>query len=236
MKHFIIASFLLMGWTFYQLSDGADFRPPQAVIMAKAARAIQTAPAPAPRQQSVKATTLVASPAVVARARPDTSPVPAFLQVKSDPPVDPATAALTAEADINTAVRLGQIRTGFGRGLDLFSDENPIDQPLMLASLEQGAAGLIAAPLPESTSDTQPGPATWTPPPADIRADIREITGTRVNMRDGPGTIYPVISRLTIGHEVEVLGESGTGWLRLRILPENLTGWISASLISKAAP
>ena len=100
---------------------------------------------------------------------------------------------------------------------------------LMLASLEQGAAGLtVAVPVVENENPAEP--AASSPPPA----DIREITGTRVNMRDGPGTIYPVITRLTIGHEVEVLGESGTGWLRLRTMPEEQIGWISASLVSKA--
>ena len=48
--------------------------------------------------------------------------------------------------------------------------------------------------------------------------DIREISGTRVNMRDGPGTIYPIIGKATIGQKVEVLSESGTGWLRLRVI------------------
>ncbi len=53
-------------------------------------------------------------------------------------------------------------------------------------------------------------------------------------MRDGPGTIYPVVARLDIGHNVEVLGDSGTGWLRLRTLPEDQFGWISSSLVSPA--
>lgn len=64
-------------------------------------------------------------------------------------------------------------------------------------------------------------------------ADIREVTGTRVNMRDGPGTTYPVIGRATLGQKVEVLNDSGNGWLRLRTVSGQQTGWISASLISK---
>ena len=61
--------------------------------------------------------------------------------------------------------------------------------------------------------------------------DLREVAGTRVNMRDGPGTIYPVIARLHLGQEVEVLDDSGTGWLRLRTTEGRVTGWASKSLI-----
>ena len=59
------------------------------------------------------------------------------------------------------------------------------------------------------------------------------MAGTRVNMRDGPGTIYPVILRLRIGQQVEVLETSGTGWLRLRTVQGQQVGWVAASLISK---
>jgi uncharacterized protein YraI len=98
---------------------------------------------------------------------------------------------------------------------------------LVLASLEQGLAGLTSAePAPEPA----PEPVTVAVAPA----DIREITATRVNMRDGPGTTHPILARLSLGHEVEVLGDSGNGWLRLRTLPEQQSGWISASLVSKA--
>ncbi|WP_254429858.1 SH3 domain-containing protein [Ruegeria atlantica] len=109
-------------------------------------------------------------------------------------------------------------------GISVFDDQSA---SITLASLEDGVAGLrqtADAPLPE-TSD-----ATVIPEP---EKDIREISGTRVNMRDGPGTIYPIVGKATIGQKVEVLSESGTGWLRLRVLPAQQVGWISASLVRK---
>lgn len=98
-----------------------------------------------------------------------------------------------------------------------------------LASLEEGAAALRQV-APEPSTDQAENPV-----PAEPQKDIREISGTRVNMRDGPGTIYPVIGKAAIGQKVEVLSESGTGWLRLRVLPGQQVGWISASLVRKTS-
>ncbi|MBO9445347.1 SH3 domain-containing protein [Ruegeria sp. R14_0] len=105
-------------------------------------------------------------------------------------------------------------------GVSVFDDQSAT---ITLASLEDGVAGLRQVA-------EEPVEVEATPEPA---RDIREITGTRVNMRDGPGTIYPIIGKATIGQQVEVLSESGTGWLRLRVLPEQQVGWISASLVRK---
>ena len=228
MKRFILVSFAFLGWVFYELSGGADFQPRVAeTVPVAAARTASTAPAV--KSTPVNATTLVVSPAIAQVEPVPVTSAPAtaapFIPVPVPATIDVAQAA---EPDIETAAKLDQIRTSLSQGLSLFSDVDPIAQPLMLASLEQGAAGMSVAPAGD---DAAPEPVAVEPvaPPA----DIREITGTRVNMRDGPGTIYPVISRLTIGHAVEVLDDSGTGWLRLRTMPEKQIGWISASLVSK---
>ena len=109
-------------------------------------------------------------------------------------------------------------------GISVFEDQSA---NITLASLEDGVAGL------RQTTDIQPQESAQTELVPEIEKDIREISGTRVNMRDGPGTIYPIIGKASIGQQVEVLSESGTGWLRLRVLPEQQVGWISASLVRK---
>ncbi|MCA0930297.1 SH3 domain-containing protein [Ruegeria profundi] len=108
--------------------------------------------------------------------------------------------------------------------LTIFADQSA---NFTLASLEDGVAGLSQVTT-EVQSDVAEAPALPEP-----EKDIREISGTRVNMRDGPGTIYPIVGKATIGQKVEVLSESGTGWLRLRVLPQQQIGWISASLVRK---
>ena len=217
MKRFILVSFAFLALAFYELSGGADFQPRVGPAQPDSDPGV-AAITPSAKARPVKAATLVASPAIAPFQAGQTSP---------DPAPGPVDRVESADADIEAVAKLDQIRSSLNQGLSLFADSDPVAQPLMLASLEQGAAGMSTAPLADTTT---PEVVEMAPPPA----DIREITGTRVNMRDGPGTIYPVISRLTIGREVEVLGESGTGWLRLRIMPERQIGWISASLVSKA--
>jgi hypothetical protein len=110
--------------------------------------------------------------------------------------------------------------------LTVFDDQSA---NITLASLEDGVVGLTQV-TNEVQSDVVETPATPEP-----EKDMREISGTRVNMRDGPGTIYPIIGKATIGQQVEVLSESGTGWLRLRVLPQQQVGWVSASLVRKTS-
>lgn len=203
---FILSSFAILGLIFYELSGGADFQPrkPEAV---KAGHKAGSENAPQRRHAAAR----IAPPARITSTA--LIAAPAIRQASA-----PDTVSASGGAD------LGRVRTSLRQGLDMMPDQ-PAAATLTLASLNLGAAGLgvaAARPVVEPVAAYQP------PPP-----DLREVTGTRVNMRDGPGTTYPVVARLNIGHQVEVLSDSGTGWLRLRILPERHLGWISASLISK---
>jgi SH3-like domain-containing protein len=107
--------------------------------------------------------------------------------------------------------------------------------PTSLARYD-GTARLAALPLDTfdpaaaPTARAAPAPtedASDTPAP-----DIRTITASRVNMREGPGTQYGVLGRLTLGDEVEVLSDPGTGWVRLRPLAGGPEGWMADFLVS----
>lgn len=202
----VLVSFAVMALVFYELSGGSDFQPPERPEVTRTADSSRTEPAPRPAGRSISEPIRVAPATLVAQ--------PAVVQ-----------ATLTETATRAPSPELQQVRASLTRGLTLVSDQGPTDG-LSLASLELGASGLRPAASPGSDTTAAPTP----------KADLREITGTRVNMRDGPGTIYPIITRLNIGQSVEVLSESGTGWLRLRTIPGRQLGWISASLVSKRAP
>jgi Bacterial SH3 domain len=234
MKRLIIVSFAFLGWAFYLLSGGSEFTPPvdPGEQSAKTSRsgdpaALSNGEAPS-GAGPVQAVALVARPAIAPQSARRLSPVLTPAPPRDAPP-EPAIGPTVGQArDQAFAARdLDQVRSSLSQGLTLFPEASP-EREMTLASLAQGTAGLRETPVE--------------PPPPEVPAmviddpavDIREVVGTRVNMRDGPGTIYPVIARLSIGNEVEVLGESGTGWLRLRSLPERQIGWIAASLISKA--
>lgn len=64
--------------------------------------------------------------------------------------------------------------------------------------------------------------------------DLREVTGNRVNMRNGPGTSYSIVGRLERGDAVEVLSEPGNGWLKLRVSETGRIGWMADFLVSDA--
>ncbi|MEO9780008.1 MAG: SH3 domain-containing protein [Sedimentitalea sp.] len=210
----VLASFAVMALVFYELSGGSEFQPPERPQVAESPLkkdVVQT-----PRRVSIVAdkpvrtipTTLSDQPAVV----PAVADEPEIIETRAPSP------------------ELQQVRASLSQGLTLVTDGAQAAD-LSLASLELGATGL------RTTTGTETDTVDGTPRQADLfasqEADIREITGTRVNMRDGPGTIYPIIARLNIGQSVEVLSESGTGWLRLRTMPGQQLGWISASLVSK---
>ena len=60
----------------------------------------------------------------------------------------------------------------------------------------------------------------------------RVVTGSRVNMRRGPGTDHDVVGSLLRGAEVEVLDENETGWVKLRTLEGSNIGWMSGKFLT----
>lgn len=206
MTRLILVTFAALGWTFYVMSGGPDFEPRG--IRAEQSERVAVAPKPAPKP-------VVEAPVEQLVTRVALQP--------SDivPPQTPVEPVLGEE---ETKALLSQVAAGLRANPSLFDDQSVT---LTLASLEQGVAG-----LQQVVTDVEPEPAAI-PASPEPEKDIREISGTRVNMRDGPGTIYPIIGKAVIGQKVEVLSESGTGWLRLRVVPTQQIGWISASLVRK---
>ena len=103
-----------------------------------------------------------------------------------------------------------------------------------------GAAAIGSLLLPGLMGQSAaPVDATLTRPVDRIVApelDIRYVNASRVNMRQGPGTNYSILSRLLSDDKVTVLEDSGTGWLRLKVDKTGRVGWIAASLLTKKAP
>jgi uncharacterized protein YgiM (DUF1202 family) len=71
-------------------------------------------------------------------------------------------------------------------------------------------------------------------PASETPVDLRLVSGNNVNMRNGPGTSYSVVGRLTRGEEVEVLSDPGNGWLKLRVAETGNVGWMADFLVSAA--
>jgi len=217
MSRFVMVSFLFMGWAFYEVSGGADFEPPQrpdTVVIAKA---------PLVSTYQVTAASLVTKPVIQPIQQPVDQPLRTDAARSDRPRADPELRSRVALAQIAT---LGE--SSFDYGLTETSPPTG-DASVQLASLSGGLTSLTGG---EIISDAAVAPIL----PLEPVIDLRHVTASRVNMRDGPGTLYPVVTKLSRNAAVEVLDDSGTGWLRLRVVDDAQIGWIAASLISQKRP
>lgn len=98
-----------------------------------------------------------------------------------------------------------------GAGLDsAFSFTEPV------APLEIAPEAIIAAPAP--------APA----------VELVRISGSRVNIRSGPGTENAVVITLDGGTVIEALSITDSGWIEIRLPDGGGIGWVSATLVEPA--
>lgn len=171
MGKFIIATFLILGWGFYELSGGADFEPE-----------------PWPGQVAsieVEALPDAAQTADVDVTRADTTTLNVAAITQTPASITPAT-----------------------------------EEPVVTEVVAEIAP--VIEPVVEEAAVTPAAPA----------IDLRAVAGTRVNMREGPGTNYGVIDTLTGGTQAEVIEVNADGWARIRLVGTNQTGWMAERLLN----
>lgn len=61
------------------------------------------------------------------------------------------------------------------------------------------------------------------------------VTGSRVNLRGGPGTSNSVIGQVTLGTEAEVLNDKD-GWYEIRLTDGSASGWIAGQFLNEKKP
>ena len=217
MNKFLLLSITAMFLVFYELSGGSDFEPLGS--FEAVAQNMDGSRAAAPRNRATDTQPLMAAnaaeaapvaTAAVATVPASPTPTPAKRVAPAAKPADPA---MVTRASAGTN--------------DLPSTSSDVLTPEMLAKIEQ--MSLSNLPRAKSFAATT---TTSAPEPAQS-ADIREVTGNRVNMRTGPGTNYAVVSTLSKGAEVEVIGSEGD-WVNLK-LPAGATGWMADWLVSASA-
>ncbi|MFK7753542.1 MAG: SH3 domain-containing protein [Sedimentitalea sp.] len=208
MKRFIVVTFLGLGWVFYEMSGGADFEP-------RRLAPVQHAEAPAVTRTETVRTEPVEQVERVAVTE---------LVVRPTAPERPA-ANPNRRAEI-AQERIGQLGAAAGGGLSLFPEGGARGEGLTLASLEDGASGLVEVP---TTTTVRP----VDPVVTSIEArDIRVVNASRVNLRAGPGTDHSVVTKLTRDARVEVLSDGGDGWVQLRVVASGREGWIADYLLA----
>lgn len=98
------------------------------------------------------------------------------------------------------------------------------------ARAEQDAAPLRGAVLAASLTTTEDA--------QDIRAETANfwyVTGTTVNLRQGPGTSNPVVGSVSLGTEAEVLSNQD-GWYQIRTADGSAAGWIFGQFLTDQNP
>ncbi len=73
------------------------------------------------------------------------------------------------------------------------------------------------------------------PAAAPPEIDYWYVTGTRVNLRGGPGTGSPVVGQVTFGAAAEVLA-SQDGWYQIRLAEGSASGWIFGKFLDTQRP
>ncbi len=62
-----------------------------------------------------------------------------------------------------------------------------------------------------------------------VYCGIRNTAGSNVNIRNGPGTNYPVIGTLPIGNTLLISGRTDTGWLQVTLNDQQ--GWVFSGVV-----
>ena len=214
LKRFMLLSFGFLAWAFYEMSGGADFEP-RSEQMARMNSS--------PEILAAEIETSV-EPLPVRAANVDTAPPPKDV----DNSVTRVSLNLTSLQDVlsetdasepdgitaDVTEDIGVPHNGdSGVPQNIGTLISSTDTPAIIPSLIDPNGGLTTA-LNEA------------------QGDIRIVTGSRVNVRGGPGTDYGVVTRLTEGAAVRVVLDNGDGWVKMQPLDGSPEGWMADFLLT----
>lgn len=202
MNKFILLTFGVLGFAWYELSGGSEFQAGQL----SQAPEVQVSPLNAAQAADASAQPEVETVAVVAASLVPSAPQPAKPAAVAQPETVLQTAAsVVAQPD------------------PVVASVAPVSQPATEAE----------TPVLLTTRSEVSAPVA-TPTQAQLRPDIRYVTGSRVNLREGPGTSFAVVGKLSDGDEVEVLKANDDGWLQVLTSDTGNIGWMADWLVTAA--
>ncbi len=222
MWRFILISFGVLGFAFYEASGGADYTP-----------------APGSLQVAMRDTPLFAAPLKPAPAEDDstqvaetelpTVQVPKSKRIKTHSSgIDLKNAANRSETHYVGLSGIGNDEQG-GFEISLASAATPLNGGNAMGQRPVETVGTFSAETLVQEVNRMPIEQALIAPQQP--ADIRSIAGSNANMRSGPGTDYAALDQLTQGTQVEVLDRRGA-WVELRNMQTGQTGWMADWLIT----
>jgi len=216
MKRFILLTFGFLGWAFYEMSGGADFQPASAQMAANADQMpaheneITTK---TPSNDTVKTAEVIPA---VATAPVDTTP-PGFESTAQADDAKRVSVTLTTAlngADTGAATDVSYVPVA--QNIAVNGANTPAIIPSLIVPNDSGAAIVDASAGTNLSSE----------------ADIRSVSGNRVNVRGGPGTEFQVVTKLGRGDSVEIIQDNGDGWVKMRPVDGGPEGWMADFLLS----
>lgn len=139
--------------------------------------------------------------------------------------------ARVAQVSRNTPIPTKTLRPTFTATLEkptLTPTPPPADNGAAQPAADQG--GAAAAPTAEPATPTAEPTAEPSPTPEPAAAAFT-VTSSSLNVRSGPGTLFPVIGRLTNGQNFPITGKNNDGsWWQFDY--NGQTGWVVGSNVA----
>ena len=205
MSKFVVASCFFLAWVFYELSGGRDFEPEEPARIAKY-RTLEAQRNAARQETMARHKAVMREKAEQRRAEAATAPAPTPEPAARQAPPTPA-----VMASLPTTTR-----------------RTPPEPPAPVVPTVPSLQTYMPEP-----NVTVPGLSALVSPDPTPPRDLRQVRAGRVNMRDGPGTSYPVTGKLAEGERAVVLQDPGHGWVQLKTVEGGAIGWVSARLLSQ---
>jgi len=222
MWRFIVISFAFLGFSFYELSGGSDYKPATNSIQVRGQLNNER---PKMRPAKVAVTKLAANGApfaeeTVTRSMTSLSDLDLSngqrFEIRLARVVSPAKTK-PAEVTQHVAKNRASVETS----------EATLPDHVAKAVASASLAGSVADSVDQATLASTSDPEVDLPD-----RDIRRVTGTVVNLRGGPGTKYDRIAKLRRNDEVTVLQDLGNGWIKLRVVQTGRVGWMADWLVT----
>jgi len=215
MKRFVLLTFGFLGWAFYEMSGGADFQPASARMAANADQMPAQENEITAETSNEPVETAKVIPAV-ATAPVDTTP-PGFESTAQAEDAERVSVTLTTAlntADTGAATDVSYVPVA--QNIAANGADTPAIIPSLIVPNDSGAA------IVEARAETN----------LSSEADIRSVSGNRVNVRGGPGTEFQVVTKLGRGDSVEIIQDNGDGWVKIRPVDGGPEGWMADFLLS----
>ncbi len=106
----------------------------------------------------------------------------------------------------------------------------PVAVMTPVASPEPVAEPAVAEAVAEVMAEVE---AETTPEPERI---IWYVTGSRVNVREGPSTNYTVLGKVLYGDAAEIISDPNADWVKIRIEGDGVEGYIAKRFMTDVDP